>query len=118
MATSNPSVTTVAVQRALAGHGPDWRGLIFALLLLLSIVATLAILIFLLIDQLSRGLPVYQERGLDFLTSGLSLEPGERRHRPGDPRVDPHRDPRQPLLLPARDPDRGLHRGVRARTTG
>jgi phosphate transport system permease protein len=76
MATSpNPSVTTIAVQRALAGHGPDWRGLIFALLLLGSIIATLAILIFLLIDQLSRGLPVYQERGLDFLTSGLSSNP-------------------------------------------
>jgi phosphate transport system permease protein len=75
MATSNPSVTSVAVQRTLAGQGPDWRGLLFALLLLLSIVATLAILVFLLIDQLSRGLPVYQERGLDFLTSGLSSRP-------------------------------------------
>lgn len=78
MATSsNPSVTTVAVQRALAGHGPDWRGLIFALLLLGSIIATLAILVFLLIDQFSRGLPVYQERGLDFLTAGLSSNPAK-----------------------------------------
>lgn len=75
MATSNPSVTTVAVQRALAGQGRDWRGLIFYLLLLFSIISTLAILVFLLADQLSRGLPVYQERGIDFLTSGLSSNP-------------------------------------------
>jgi phosphate transport system permease protein len=74
---SNPSVTTIAVQRTLAGHGPDWRGIVFGLLLLGSIIATLAILLFLLIDQLSRGLPVYQERGLDFLTSNLSSNPAK-----------------------------------------
>ena len=72
---SSPSTTTLAVQRSLAGHGPDWRGTIFALLLLGSIIATLAILLFLLIDQFARGIPVYQERGLDFLTSGLSSNP-------------------------------------------
>lgn len=76
MATSsNPSVTTIAVQRALAGHGPDWRGIIFGLLLLGSLVVTLAILVALLVDQFARGIPVYQERGLDFLTSGLSPDP-------------------------------------------
>jgi phosphate transport system permease protein len=69
------STTALVVQRSLAGHGPDWRGTIFAVLLLGSIVSTLAILIALIGDQLARGLPVYQERGLDFLTSGLSSNP-------------------------------------------
>jgi phosphate transport system permease protein len=69
------STTALVVQRSLAGHGPDWRGTIFAVLLLASIVSTLAILIALIGDQLARGLPVYQERGLDFLTSGLSSNP-------------------------------------------
>jgi phosphate transport system permease protein len=70
-----PSTTAIVVQRSLAGHGPDWRGTLFALLLLGSLVSTLAILIALIGDQLARGLPVYQERGLDFLTSGLSSNP-------------------------------------------
>jgi phosphate transport system permease protein len=75
MASSSTSVTTVAVRRTLAGHGPDWRGIVFGLLLLGSLVATLGILVTLLADQLVRGIPVYQERGLDFLTSRLSSNP-------------------------------------------
>jgi phosphate transport system permease protein len=77
MASSSTSVTTVAVRRTLAGHGPDWRGMVFGLLLFGSLVATLAILITLLADQFVRGIPVYQERGLDFLTSGLSSNPAK-----------------------------------------
>lgn len=74
-ASSSPSVTAVSVKRALAGHGPDWRGILFGLLLLGSLVVTLAILVALLADQFSRGLPVYQERGIEFLASGLSSNP-------------------------------------------
>ncbi len=77
MAQTTPSITTGAVTRTLAGHGPDWRGLVFASLLLGSLVLTLAILVALLVDQLSRGLPVYEARGLDFLTSGLSSNPAK-----------------------------------------
>jgi phosphate transport system permease protein len=75
MSSSSPSVTTAAVTRTLAGHGPDWRGAVFAFVLLGSILTTLAILVALLADQFARGIPVYQERGLDFLTSGLSSNP-------------------------------------------
>ncbi len=75
MASSSTSVTTITVRRTLAGHGPDWRGIVFGLLLLGSLVVTLAILITLLADQFVRGIPVYQERGLDFLTAGLSSSP-------------------------------------------
>lgn len=75
MTSSSSSVTTTAVSRTLAGHGPDWRGLIFGALLLGSLLLTLAILVTLLADQFTRGIPVYQERGLDFLTAGLSSNP-------------------------------------------
>jgi phosphate transport system permease protein len=74
-ATTKPSVTTLAVQRTLAGRGPDWRGILFGLLLLFSLLSSLAILVAVLADQFARGLPVYQERGLDFLTSSLSANP-------------------------------------------
>jgi phosphate transport system permease protein len=75
--TQSSSVTTLAVQRSLAGHGPDWRGTIFALLLLGSIIATLAILAVLIADQFVKGWPVYLERGLDFITSPLSSDPAK-----------------------------------------
>jgi phosphate transport system permease protein len=73
--TTRSSVTTLSVERTLAGRGPDWRGILFGLLLLLSLLTSLAILVAVLADQFARGLPVYQERGLDFLTSGLSANP-------------------------------------------
>jgi phosphate transport system permease protein len=60
------------VHQALAGHGRDWRGAIFEGLLLLSLLVTLALLLALLIDQGSRGLPVLLDRGTDFLSAPLS----------------------------------------------
>lgn len=77
MTSSSSSVTSIAVSRTLAGHGRDWRGLIFGGLLLGSLLLTLAILVALLADQITRGIPVYQERGLDFLTAGLSSNPAK-----------------------------------------
>jgi phosphate transport system permease protein len=74
---TTPSATSVAVERALASQGRDWPGLIFALLLLGAMLLTLVILVILIVDQLTRGLPVFQERGLDFLTSGLSSDPAK-----------------------------------------
>ncbi len=74
---ANPSVTTVAVQRSLAGTGRDWAGTLFALLLLGALLLTLVVLVVLIVDQLTRGLPVFQERGFDFLTSGLSSNPAK-----------------------------------------
>lgn len=69
------SVATVAVERSLRAHRRDWSGLVFALLLLGALLVTLVILVVLLVDQFTRALPVFQERGIDFLTSGLSSNP-------------------------------------------
>lgn len=69
------SVTDATVQRTLAGRGTDWPGLAFLLVLLGSLLLTIVILLILLIDQTARGIPVFAERGLDFLTSPLSSNP-------------------------------------------
>ncbi len=71
------SVTSVAVQRSLASQGRDWPGFLFALLLLGAMLLTLVVLVILIVDQFTRGLPVFQERGVDFLTSGLSSDPAK-----------------------------------------
>jgi phosphate transport system permease protein len=71
------SVTVIAVNRTLAGQRRDIWGTVFSLLLLGALLLTLIVLITLLVDQLSRALPVFQERGLDFLTSDLSPNPEE-----------------------------------------
>ncbi len=71
------SVTVIAVKRTLAGTRRDIWGTVFSLLLLGALLLTLIVLITLLVDQLSRALPVFQERGLDFLTSPLSPDPSK-----------------------------------------
>ncbi len=55
--------------------GADWRGLLFHGLLLVSLVFSLLILFTLITDVLMRGLPVFQERGADFLTRPTSSSP-------------------------------------------
>jgi phosphate transport system permease protein len=60
---------------ALRSAGLDWRGLAFHALLLLSLLASLAILFTLLGDVLVRALPVFAERGTDVLTSPTSSRP-------------------------------------------
>jgi phosphate transport system permease protein len=62
-------VTTEAVGQRLQGRRLDVGGLIFEGLLLLALVAAFAVLAALLVDISSRGLPVFLERGLDFLVS-------------------------------------------------
>ena len=51
------------------------RGLLFAGLLLLALLFSLAILAVLVGTQLYQALPVFAERGVDFLTSDLSSNP-------------------------------------------
>jgi phosphate transport system permease protein len=75
MATASPTATRTAVQRSLAAHGPDWAGLAFQGLLLLSLLFALGVLATLVADVVLRGLPVFAERGVDFLTSPLSTRP-------------------------------------------
>jgi phosphate transport system permease protein len=71
------SATTTAVTRPLAGKSLPVRGVIFQILLLLSLLFALAVLAVLVIDVVTRGMPVFQERGADFLTSNLSTRPAQ-----------------------------------------
>lgn len=70
-----PSGARAAVERSLAGSGRDWRGFVFQVLLLGALLLTLVVLVTLLVDQFTRALPVFANRGVDFLTSGLSSNP-------------------------------------------
>ena len=74
--TSTPaSVARPAIQGSLRSSHPDYVGLIFSAILLLSLLFSLAVLGILIGDQLTRAMPVFQERGVDFLTSSLSSNP-------------------------------------------
>jgi phosphate transport system permease protein len=65
-----------AVGRALLRGGrSDVRGILFQVVLLLALVISLAVLLTLLTETLRDGLPVFRERGADFLTSGVSSLP-------------------------------------------
>jgi phosphate transport system permease protein len=77
MATQASSVTAGTVGRSLRRTGPHWPSLNFLTLLALSLLVTLLALLFLLVDILSRGLPLLMERGMDFLTSPLSSDPAK-----------------------------------------
>ena len=72
---TSQSVAATAVTRSLGSRGRDWSGLVFHALLLGSLLVALAILAVLIGDVLIKGLPVYQDRGADFLTSPLSTRP-------------------------------------------
>jgi phosphate transport system permease protein len=67
--------TSSAVLAALRGRRRDVRGMVFAALLLLSLLASLAILVILMWDVARRGVPVLADRGSDFLTSANSTVP-------------------------------------------
>jgi phosphate transport system permease protein len=67
----------VAPTRTLAGRGRDWRGVLFEGVLLVSLLVSLLVLVALLVDQASRGLPVLLDRGTDFLTGSLSSNPAK-----------------------------------------
>jgi phosphate transport system permease protein len=67
--------TTSAVLAGLRGRGRDVRGMVFAGLLLASLLASLAILVVLLWNVAKQGVPVLLERGGSFLTSPNSTIP-------------------------------------------
>ncbi len=71
------SATTSAVTRPLHGKSVPIGGVIFQIFLLLSLLFALAVLGVLIIDVVTRGMPVFQERGADFLTSNLSTRPAQ-----------------------------------------
>lgn len=66
----------VARQERLTGD-TDWRGLIFHGILLIALLFSLLVLMALLADLLSRGLPTLLDRGLGFLTAPTSANPNK-----------------------------------------
>ena len=77
MSLVTPAATSAAVRRGLTSSTRDTRGTVFYLLLLLSLLFSLAVLAVLLLDVISRAIPVFQARGLGFLTSPLSSDPAK-----------------------------------------
>ncbi len=73
---SAPSIV-VAPPRSVRRQGIDVAGLVFAGALLLALLFSLAVLAVLVGSQLSKGLPVFVDRGVDFLTSDLSSNPAK-----------------------------------------
>jgi phosphate transport system permease protein len=61
-----------SVERALRGSRRDVRGVVFELSLVACLLASLAILSVLIFTVVADGLPVYGDRGFDFLDAGLS----------------------------------------------
>lgn len=75
MTTIGSAAPRVAVDRSLRATRRDTWGLVFQVLLLLSLLFSLAILLVLLADVVSRAMPVFTERGVEFLTASLSSNP-------------------------------------------
>jgi phosphate transport system permease protein len=67
--------TPDVVRAALLGRRLDLRGFVFEGTLLLALLISLLVLVTLLTDIVRTGLPVFQERGLDFVTSRVSSLP-------------------------------------------
>jgi len=74
---SSGKATSAAVREGLVGHRRDVSGTLFLLILLGSLLFSLAILFILLADVMTKGMPVFAERGTDFLTSSLSSNPAK-----------------------------------------
>src|SRR5262245_28536655 len=75
---STAVVTSSSVQAGLkARRRGDVPGTVFQLLLLGSLLFSLAILFILLADVLGGAIPVFAERGVDFLTAPLSSNPAK-----------------------------------------
>ena len=67
--------TTELVRRSLAGGGVNLRSLAFEGVLTVALLVALGVLAWLLVVIAIGGLPVFFERGTDFLTSDLSANP-------------------------------------------
>lgn len=77
MATPAASISpSEAVARGLRGRKLDIGGIVFEGALVLALLISLGFLVILLGDVIITGMPVFQERGWDFLTSNLSSLPG------------------------------------------
>ena len=77
MTTIGSTATSAAVRRSLERTRPDVVGITFQLLLLGALLLSLLILGVLVVDVWLRAAPVFETRGLDFLTSPLSSDPSK-----------------------------------------
>jgi phosphate transport system permease protein len=78
MATGSAAIqaaTTEQVRQAIAGRRIDIRGLVFQVLLLLTLVFALAVLMVLMIDVARTAIPYLLDRGGGFFTSAYSSLP-------------------------------------------
>ena len=66
--------TAEVVRQSLRGRRFNPAGLAFEAGLLLMLLVSLLILVTLLADIVTGAIPVFQDRGLDFITSGISLD--------------------------------------------
>jgi phosphate transport system permease protein len=73
--TERPPAAEPAVRQAILGKRADVGGLIFQGLLLLALLLALAVLVTLIVDVVIQSIPVWDRRGVDFLTSNLSSLP-------------------------------------------
>jgi phosphate transport system permease protein len=69
------SITADLVRERFSGRRFDLGGRAFEFLLLLALLISLVVLLTLLADVTNRGIGVFQERGLDFVTAPLSIDP-------------------------------------------
>jgi phosphate transport system permease protein len=67
--------TEHVVLRDLRGRRRDVRGLIFQIVLIFSLLVSLAFLIVLLVDIVAGGIGVFQRRAVDFVTGNVSSLP-------------------------------------------
>ena len=67
--------TADVVRQTLQGRRMDVGNVVFEGMLVLALLVTIGLLITLLVDVFTDGLPVLLSRGTDFLTTGLSSSP-------------------------------------------
>jgi phosphate transport system permease protein len=77
MTTIGSTATAGAIRRSLTASRPDIWGTVFYALLVICLVFSLAVLAVLLLDVSMRAMPVFESRGLAFLTSPLSSDPAK-----------------------------------------
>ncbi len=77
--TRTPTATQLATREAveirLSGKGPGLGATIFKVFLIVMLLTSLVILVVLIGDLFISAWPTFRDRGLDFITSGLSLNP-------------------------------------------
>jgi phosphate transport system permease protein len=74
LGSSGEAAVQGTVAQSLRGSRTEVRGRVFELALITCLLVSLAVLALLIYDVVTDGLPVYQDRGFDFLDSGLTSE--------------------------------------------